>query len=116
MTTNTKTTEDRDNIDQIAGVLLSRGELFHGGDAWAAAREWHGYGFAPHGVHQWCADGVWDAAVADYLYEAGMTPRTTRAAADEMAATGDYAIGCPIYDCCNGKIHPRRIVEFWRAL
>lgn len=114
MTTNTNT--GLTNVDEIAAVLLTHGEMFHGGDAWAAAREWDGYGFAAHGVHQWCADGVWDASVAECLYEAGMTPRTMRAAADEMAATGEYTGGCPIYAACNGDLSPRRIVEFWRAM
>lgn len=116
MTTNTNTAEDRANIDAIAAVLLTHGAGYHGGVPMDMARGWDGYGFTDHGVDQWCEAGVWEPSVAEYLYEAGVKPRHLQAIADEMTATGDYTDGCPIYAACNGDIHPRRIVEFWRAM
>jgi hypothetical protein len=121
MTTNStaakSTNEDTANIDAIAKVLLSHGEMFHGGRAKEIAREWDGYDFTAAGVDRWCRVGVWDAATAEAFVEAGMTPsRVNRTAERMVEADGAdaYTSGCPIYAVSNGDLSPRAIIKAWR--
>ena len=106
-----------ENAYAIARVLLSHGEMFHGGDELRIANEWARLGFTAEGVNAWCDAGVWDEQVAEVLYEAGMTPRDAEAVAARMAREDDadeYTSGCPIYAACNGDLNPRAIVKAWR--
>lgn len=117
MNTNANTNEDTANIDAIAKVLLSHGEMFHGGRAKEIARDWDRYEFTAAGVDRWCSVGVWDAATAEAFVEAGMTPsRVARTAERMVEADGAdaYTDGCPIYAACNGDIDPKRIVDAYR--
>ena len=114
MTTNKSTNEDTANIDAIAKVLLSHGEMFHGGRAKEIAREWDGYDFTAAGVDRWCRVGVWDAATAKAFVEAGMTPSSVARTAERMVKADGadaYTDGCPIYAACNGDVDPKRIVD-----
>lgn len=106
-----------ENAYAIARVLLSHGEMFHGGDELRVANEWARLGFTPQGVDRWCRVGVWDAATAEAFVEAGMTPSRVNRTAERMVETDGedaYTSGCPIYAACNGDIDPKRIVDAYR--
>ena len=105
-----------ENAYAIARVLLSHGEMFHGGNELRIANEWARLGFTAEGVNAWCDAGVWDEQVAKVLYEAGMTPRDAEAVAARMAQddADAYTSGCPLYAACNGDLSPRAIVKAWR--
>ena len=105
------------NINAIAKVLLSHGEMFHGGRAKEIARDWDGCDFTAAGVDDWCSVGVWDAATAEAFHEANMTPAKVKATAERMVEADGadaYTSGCPIYAACNGDIDPQRIIKAYR--
>lgn len=112
-----KTTEDTANIDAIAKVLLSHGEMFHGGRAKEIARDWDGYDFTSAGVDGWCRVGVWDAATAEEFYDDGMSPTSVKETAERMVEADGadaYTSGCPIYAACNGDLDPAAIIAAYR--
>ena len=103
-----KTTEDIENINAIAELLLSAGPAFSGGSessAIDAAREWDGCDFTVDGVRLWTDAEVWNPSVADELHAAKVIPRKM------VAAVGSQLI----YDVCNGDESVESLIEAYRA-
>ena len=107
------------NIQEIASVLLSHGETYHGGRVDDVAEDWDSYGFIAAQVDEWCEIGVWDAATANDFCAAGMRPchvkKVSRRMIEKNGADA-YTSGCPIYAVCNGDLSTRKIVKEWRAM
>lgn len=98
---------------EILAVLRGHGDVFTGGPSREdeIAREWAEYGFCAATTDEWCAVGVWDAAVAAQLRDAGLSPQIAKTRAERLVESirdcgGDpaetYTDGCPIYAVCNG--------------
>lgn len=107
------------NKKEILSVLIANGPTFSGGTATSArdvAEDWDDHDFSADQVDDWCKVGCWDASTAAILRDAGLTPKSAKAAADKLVAAEEepsnaYTDGCPIYAACNGDISPDVIIE-----
>lgn len=103
-------------LADMADMLDGHGDKFAGNDADDSAQDWIANGFDSADADGWCKIGVWDAATAATLRDAGLTPTQVVVAeanlvADCDDASDEYTDGSPIYAACNGDISVQVIID-----
>lgn len=106
---------DADEI-RLQAMLLRHGDMFTGNSVEDEAEGWADNGFDADSADPWCEIGVWDAATAAELRDAGLTPEQVKAAAESLTEgledpAEEYTNGCPIYAACNGDISVSVIIK-----
>ena len=100
----------------MCDVLERRGYRFTGNNVEDEANEWIDNGFDADSAGGWCEIGCWDAATANILRDAGLTPAVANDAAQRLVdasenAATDYTDGDPIYSACNGDTDVKEIID-----
>jgi hypothetical protein len=95
-------------VIEMEKMLASHGEMYTGICVRDEARGWIDHGFAADEADGWCDIGVWDAATAAELRDAGLTPDRAAAAAERIIEqyeeAGESSWMDPIYAACNGDL------------
>lgn len=99
-------------LAEVTAVLLSHGEMFHGGNPADLAQDWIDHDFDADEVDRWCLIGCWDASTAADFRDTGLSPRRVKEVAKEMAeGQDDYPLNDPIYAVCNNDLNLEKILE-----
>jgi hypothetical protein len=106
---------------RMQAMLMRRGDRFSGDNPEEEAEKWVDQGFGVDEADDWCEVGVWDAAVAAELRDAGLTPERAKAAAESLTdglddPAEEYTDGDPIYAACNGDIKANVIIDAARMI
>ena len=94
--------------DQMIDTIQSLGEFAHGGRVEQIAREWSDNDFGPDDAREWIESGVFDAASARDLEDAGLTPEDVAQHVDGEYPEGDGSLG---YAFANNDISLDRVLE-----
>ena len=102
----------------MAEMLTSHGDCFSGNNVDDQAQDWIDHDFVCDSANDWCEAGVWDAATAAALRDAGLTPQQATAASerlvddmDDEAREAEYTDGDPIYSACNGDTDIQLLID-----
>jgi hypothetical protein len=103
---------DAIELAEVTAVLLSHGEMFHGGTPADIAQDWIDHDFDADEVDSWCEVGCWDASTAAEFRDAGLSPRQAKEAADKLDDQEDER---PTYDAiyraCNADLRAQAIID-----
>jgi hypothetical protein len=102
-------------MDAMVKMLKRHGLMFTGNDPEGEAQDWLDHDFTADTADGWCEIGVWDAATAAELRDAGLTPDEAKRAAqslvEDKARQIRYTDGDPIYSACNGDTPVQEIID-----
>jgi hypothetical protein len=103
---------------EMAAMLDGYGDRFSGNNSLDEAQGWLDEEFSRETADPWCEIGVWDAAVAAALRDAGLTPQQVSDAAAKLVDGMDddercaaYTDGNPVYSVCNCDTSVEAIIE-----
>jgi hypothetical protein len=99
--------DGEESLHAIVANLWAHGSAFSGGTdtrVWEVAKEWAALGLDLAAVRLWTSVGCWDAATADTLASAGITPARAREIANQVNPRHRWTTDDPLYQLCNGDI------------
>jgi hypothetical protein len=100
---------------RMVKMLISHGWRFAGNEPGSTAEAWLDRGFWPDDAAWWCTIGVWNAATAAALRDAGLRPSQVSAAVERLMEGGEYSDIDVIYAICNGDLDVAIIIEAARG-